>query len=205
MASSMILNALNAGLHNEHSHIGFLEYDIELNVSDQMTSVGAQLNSFAKSSKVERVISFSSARKIKDLESQTEITIRGENAITSLYKALPNPRGISYQDLLEKPAVTQQSFFLESSRFEDVVLPVQRLVEAKFFEQGLNTWHRPSTLLERAFAVQLALQFENIEFSNSLHNSQQGWSDKITWRNYRKFLASFIRRKWNKVRLASNI
>lgn len=203
-APSMILNVFKSGIFEKYSHVGFVEYDVRLNADARMTPVAAQLNFLARNEHESKGLGFSCRRPIRNLYEQSDITIRGVNAILYLHEKLSGTTGVPLNSLLDKLAVTQQSFFVSSVKFIDIVGPILRMAESGVFEKGLNTWHRPSTLLERAFAVQLALQLDAIEPANADHQSEQKWKDSILLGNFFKFFASYFRRRIKATRVSAN-
>ncbi|MDA8736837.1 hypothetical protein N9M34_00550 [Aquiluna sp.] len=195
MAGSMLLNVYASRLHEQFSHIGFMEYDIHFPTLRDGHATCELLNNCMISNEANQVVSLSTKRRMHELFAQEDIRINGINAVEWLFANLGKPTTPSFEELLERPAVTQQSFFTSSSHFETVMNPIHKLSVERAFESGLDTWHRPSTLFERAIAAQLALTASSMQVAPTTHSSAQNWSDRPTRYNWRRYIANYLRRK----------
>lgn len=204
MAGSILTNVFRSGLYKKYSHIGFVEYDIRFPMLSEDRRTVELLNSLISSKSQDEVVSFSTQRTLRELHNQTEIKIGGQNAIEWLHARLIGGAGTPLVQLLDQPAITQQSFFTSTTLFDRVMSGIDELTLDGSFERKMNTWHRPSTLFERAVAVQLANSASSIVVSDAKHFSEHGWSDLPNRHNWLRYLANYLRRRWNRTRFSSS-
>lgn len=187
-APSIIYHIYKNLLFEKYKSIGFLEYDIPLSNSDKAGWKSFTQEVMRIQNKYEKfVIPFRYVHTLETLKNQSEICLNGNNAIEELFSIYNRFWGSNHDltDYLENCITTQQSFMCDRSTFMRVMRYISYLIESKVLESA-GTWHRPSTLLERAFGI--ALLLEKDVYVNPLLLSHQNmklwedkWEDNINW------------------------
>jgi hypothetical protein len=173
MAPSAIYHAYKNGLHEDLSHIGFLEYDLKL--SEGFTK---SMGNMTEHSSV--VSPLSSKHHINTLISQN-INMNGKNCWKQMVEDYNAFFGKKYTlvDISKGNDIvgTQQSFFMDTKTFGKIMKFIEYVVENKLCERP-KSWSRPSTIMDRYFSM--CMHIEKMEGVKYLpvkldHLNRQDW------------------------------
>jgi hypothetical protein len=154
MAPSAIYHIYKNGIYKPYSHVGFLEYDIPL--------------SPGTTAKISKIVSANNRVYVPlrqhhtiNLYHEQNHKIGGVNCIKQIFadynKFFKSNHKLKPYLKAKKKVTGQQSFIVDVVTFEHVMSFISHVIENKLAERP-KSWRRPSTLLDRYFAVALMLE-----------------------------------------------
>jgi hypothetical protein len=169
------------GLHHGYDAVGFLEYDIPLipDRVDLSPNITDYIKDFIKSH--DRFICPMSFRhSLSRLWGQSEITMNGINSMTQIvidynefFDTRHDPELLSESNDI---VGTQQSFLTDVKSFEEFMPFVAHVVE-KRLPQRPGSFMRPSTLMDRYYA--LSMYFGGYNYPIPLiHKNMKQWNEQ---------------------------
>ncbi|MFK7840338.1 MAG: phytanoyl-CoA dioxygenase family protein [Bdellovibrionales bacterium] len=199
MAPSIIYHIYKNNLHTNLSHIGFLEYDIPLKRSD-LKSVSETISDIIN--KNERVIiPYRYQHTLSVLRNQKNIKMNGRNAVDQIFDDYNDYFNTTHKpkQYLDQKVTTQQSFLADIKTFEKIMGFISHVIDNKLAERK-NSWHRPSTLMDRYFAVSLLLENDAKTIPLSLeHQNLKQWSETLGHKNM-TIPKNFEKKGWDIIR-----
>lgn len=128
------------------------------------------------------------------LEAQRSILFCGEPAVPALNSLIDEffrdcdlqP----YTNVRNLKAPTQQSFLLRQEHFQSLMTFMETIVKNRVLEVSERTFHRPSTLMERLYALALRRLFV-LQDVPLQHLSEKQWKDTHT---FKRWMRSWKRR-----------
>ena len=177
MAVSAIYHIYKDGLYSAYDYVGFLEYDISLQLesNNKVTNITEQINETIKSHD-SLIIPLSIRHRFNLFHGQIEIRIDNTNAmerILSDYNSFFGTRHKLADLITHNPLITgQQSFLADKETFERIMTFIAYIIEKKVVE-GPNSWRRPSTLLDRYVGMSILLD-ETMKYIIPLKHHNHG-------------------------------
>ncbi len=159
MAPSAIYHVFKNGLYKNYDYVGFLEYDIILKSIQPAIPKTVTKHIIAMCEQNPNLIApYSFQHPLSRLFGQKDIKNNGINAMEQIVYDYNHFFGTKYDPLalakLNELVTSQQSFLTDVKTFESIMEFIAYVIENKLAERP-NSWHRPSTLLDRYFAVAL--------------------------------------------------
>lgn len=177
MAPSIIYHIYKNNLYKDLNHIGFLEYDIPLERSDLKSVTGAIQEIVSNNERV--IVPYRYQHTLAVLRNQKDIKMNGRNAIDQIFDDYNEFFGTNHKpkQYLNEKVTTQQSFLSDTKTFEKIMGFISHVIENKLAERK-SSWHRPSTLMDRYFAVSLLLENDAKTIPLPLeHQNLKQWSE----------------------------
>lgn len=196
MAPSIIYHAYKNNLHKDLDYIGFLEYDIPLKHPDY-SSVTERIENIINGNQ-SLIVPYRYQHALKNLHKQKDIKINGKNAIDQIFDDYNQYFDTSFnrKDFMQAIITSQQSFLADTKTFEKIMGFISHVIENKLAERP-NSWHRPSTLMDRYFGISLLLENSAKTVPLPLeHQNMKQWSESAGHTNM-QISKQFTQKGWD--------
>lgn len=171
MAPSAIYHVYKNKLYEGLDRIGFIEYDIEF--SDGMTA--------DITNRPTELCYLSPKHELRKIVGQSSIRMNGVPCCKQIVDDYNEyfQKDYDYEQFAKSTMVvtSQQSFLVSVDIFEKIMAFITMVIESRLAERP-KSWHRPSTLMDRYFAICLHIErLEGRTFSkmDTTHLNRQLW------------------------------